>query len=123
MSSSPKLESLLKDLLDHSLELVGLVEDEDSDQEAWVQVLDERQGIMDHVSALLTQGATLTDLHKAEYLAKVYAIDQKLTPIIEERKAEVDAQLVTARKTKQMNQKYHHDSGYSPYGAFFDKKK
>lgn len=118
------LESLLNDLLRLTLSLEKIVLDEESEPEEWIELLDKRQAVMDQLSELFAEGLSLTEAQKQIYLQPAYEADQKIVPIIDRKKKASETQLANVQKSKAANQFYGGNSNsYSPYGAFFDKKK
>lgn len=117
-------DSLLNDLLMHTLSLEKIVLDEESEPEEWIELLDKRQEIMDLLSELFAVGLCLTEAQKQIYLQPAYEADRKIVPIIYRKKMESETQLANVQKGKAANQFYGgNGNSYSPYGAFFDKKK
>jgi flagellar protein FliT len=118
------LDSLLNDLLRLTLSLEKIVLDEESEPEKWIEFLDQRQEVMDQLSGLFAEGVTLTEAQKQIYLQPTYEADQKIVPIIARKKMTSETQLANLRKSKAASQYYGgYGNSYSPYGAFFDKKK
>jgi flagellar protein FliT len=118
------LDSLLIDLLRLTLSLEKIVLNEESEPEKWIELLDERQEVMDQLSGLFAEGVTLTEAQEQIYLQPTYETDQKIVPIMDRKTKASETQLANVRKSKAVNQHYGGNSNsYSPYGAFFDKKK
>ena len=118
------LDSLLNDLLRHTLSLEKIVLEEESDPEKWIELLDKRQEAMDQLSERFAEGFCLTEAQKQIYLQPAYEADQRIVSIIERKKQASESQLANVQKGKVANQFYGGNSNsYSPYGAFFDKKK
>lgn len=117
------LDSLLNDLLRLTLSLEKIVLDEESEPEKWIELLDKRQAVMDQLSGLFAEGASLTEAQKKIYLQPAYEADQKIVPIMDCKKKASETQLTNVRKSKAANQHYkEYGNSYSPYGAFFDKR-
>ncbi len=116
----------LQELVDqlHSLtsKLADSVLTEEADAEMWVALLDEREAVIEQLSRLLQNGEDFTDRQKEE-LEKIHLTTQKLLPIMMTKKDAVQKQIVNLNKAKAANQQYNGGSGYTMYGAFFDKKK
>jgi flagellar protein FliT len=117
-------DSLLNDLLKLTLSLEEIVLDEESEPKNWIELLDKRQEVMDQLTGLFAEGISLTETQKKIYLQPTYEADQRIVPIMEWKKNESVIQLANIRKSKAANQHYGgYGNSYSPYGAFFDKKK
>jgi hypothetical protein len=122
--NSTSLDSLLIDLFRLTLSLEKIVLDEESEPEKWIELLDERQEAIDQLSELFAEGVALTEAQQQIYLQPTYEVDQKIVPIMNRKKMASDTQLANVRKSKAANQQYGgNGDSYSPYGAFFDKKK
>ncbi|WP_054025394.1 flagellar protein FliT [Bacillus sp. FJAT-28004] len=118
------LDSLLNELLNHTLSLEQRVLDDNSEPEEWIELLNKRQEIIDLVSELLAQGLSFTDTQRKTYLQPAYEIDQKIVPIMDRKKQALGSEIMNMKKTQAVNQQYgDYGNSYSPYGAFFDKKK
>lgn len=120
--SISSLQTLLENLLERTLSLEKLVLSDDSEPDDWVGILEARQEIIGNLTDLFADGVTLSDYQKQHYLGKVYEIDQRLLPIMEKKKEEVQTSLSNIQRSKAARNQYF-DSGYTPYGAFFDRKK
>lgn len=122
--NNASLEALLNELLALTLSLEKAVQDEEEEPDTWLELLDERQEIMDELSELFAQGITLTEDQKRLYIQPLFDLDQKIVPMMGRRKQGVEVQMANLQKSKQVNMQYGgYGSSYSPYGAFFDKKK
>lgn len=118
------LDSLLNDFLNYTLSLEQRVLDDNSEPEEWLELLSMRQELIDYISELLVQGISFTDTQKKVYLQPAYEADRKIAPLMDLRKRDLEADMVNMKKTQAVNQQYGDFGGsYSPYGAFFDKKK
>jgi flagellar protein FliT len=118
------LDALLSNLLSLTLSLEKIVIDEESEPEAWIALLDQRQEVMDQLSALFADGVSVTDTQKQTYLQPSYEADQRIVPIMDRKKKEVEIELANVQKSKAANRQYvEYGNAPSPYGAFFDKKK
>lgn len=120
--TNPTMEERLEKLLSLSLLLEKSVLDAESDPDDWVDILEERQQVMDQIQTALAEGATVSDTDKQNFLAKAYEIDQRILPIMEGKKLDVQDELHKLQK-KKLAQKQYHGSAISAYGAFFDRKK
>ncbi len=116
------LETLLERLLTLTLSLESLVMQEDADPQRWVEILDQRGEVMEQISGLDETGIRLSEEQKRTYLEKVHEIDQRVLPIMIEKKAGVQSQLHNIQRSKAVHQHYGGYRGYNPYGAFFDKR-
>lgn len=120
--SNTSLDFLLDDLLRLTISLEERVLDEESEPEEWTKLLDERQVVMDQLSGLFAEGASLTDSQKQTYIQPAFEVDKKIVPIMDREKKKLETQIANVQKSKTVNQQYG-GYGASPYGAFFDKKK
>lgn len=124
MTISTSLDSLLNELLNYTQSLEQSVADEESEPEDWIELLDKRQEVMDSLSSIFSQGTQLTEDQKKNYLLPVNDMDLKITPIMERKKKLLESEMMNMNKSKAVNQQYgEFGQSYSPYGAFFDKKK
>jgi predicted metal-dependent hydrolase len=90
---------------------------------SWLDILAERQRVIDQLSVLLEQGFQFSEAQKKRYLEKVYQMDQQLQPFIEEKMREIQGRLANLQKSKFANQQYNGYGLIEAYGSFFDKKK
>jgi len=121
---TPLMEELLGALLSLTHQLERKIVIDQAKPEVWNELLEQRQSIIDELSLLQEQGLKFTDQQKQTYLVAVYAIDQRLIPLILKQKEETETSLKNVRKSKIANQQYNgYGNAYNPYGAFFDKKK
>ena len=124
MMNTTSLDSLLNDLLTLTLSLEIRVLDEESEPDEWIELLDKRQDVMDQLSKLFAEGVSLTAGQKQTFLQPTYEVDQKIVPIMDQKKQASETRLANVRKSIAANQNYGvYSNSYSPYGAFFDKKK
>jgi len=116
----------IQELVDQLRSLTSNLEDsvltEEADAELWVTLLDEREAVIEQISQLLQNGAHFTDRQKEE-LEKIHVTTQKLLTVMTTKKDSVQKQIANLNKAKTANQQYNGGYGYTPYGAFFDKKK
>jgi len=123
--SSNQLASL-QDLVDQLIHLTDRLEQSvaatEADGEEWEHLLDERENVIEHMTVLLQSGAAFTDAQK-EGLRQVHLSTQRLVPLMTAKKEAVQKQIANLNKAKTANQQYNGGYGYTPYGAFFDKKK
>lgn len=118
------LDSLLNDFLINTLSLEQRVLDDTSEPEEWIELLDKRQELIESISGLLAQGFSFTEVQKKNYLQPAYEVDQKIVPLMDMKKQSLGTEIMNLKKTKAVNQQYgEYGNSYSPYGAFFDKKK
>jgi len=117
----------INQLLDCVLHLTRRIKqtllDPASDPETWPQLLEQRQEAMDQLSALFSQGVSITEEQKAAYLKPAYEDDLHIGPLIRERKRKLESDFAQLQRSKQANQQYMGYGLETPYGAFFDKKK
>ncbi|MEV5029658.1 hypothetical protein [Paenibacillus sp. LPE1-1-1.1] len=124
MTISASLDSLLNKLLIYTQSLEQSVADEESEPEDWIELLDKRQEVMDSLSSIFSQGIQLTEDQKKSYLQPVNDMDLKIHPIMDRKKKLLESEMMNMNKSKAVNQQYgEFGQSYSPYGAFFDKKK
>ncbi|MBO8164305.1 MAG: flagellar protein FliT [Brevibacillus sp.] len=116
------LPSLCKRLLETTLELEAVVGRPDSDAESWDALLEERERIMEQISALVAGGEVLPQTLREEYLEKAETANRRLLTRMEARKDAVYEQIGQLKRTKQARRQYA-DTGPNPYGAFFDQRK
>ncbi|MDQ0918585.1 hypothetical protein [Paenibacillus sp. V4I5] len=118
------LDSLLSDLLKLTISLEERVLDEESEPEEWIELLDQRQVIIDQLSGLFAEGVSLTEAQKQTYLQPAYEFDKKIVPIMDREMKKLESQLANIKISKAVNKQYGgYGASSSPYGAFFDKKK
>lgn len=124
MTQGTSLDFLLKDLLKSTYLLEKSLLDNESEPEEWIELLNQRQEIMDSLSILFSQGVSLTDAQKKSFLQPIHEVDLTIVPMIHRKKKVLEFEMINMNKSKAVNQQYG-DFGhsYSPYGAFFDKKK
>jgi len=113
----------LERFLDLTQALKQTIFDPESDPETWSSLFDQRQEVIEQLSALFAQGIALTDEQKSKYLKPAYEMDQLIVPMIEKRKRALEAEQEQFHKAKQANQQYVGYGASVPYGAFFDKRK
>ncbi|WP_419875553.1 hypothetical protein [Candidatus Pristimantibacillus sp. PTI5] len=124
MTISASLDSLLNELLIYTQSLEQSVADDESEPEDWIELLDKRQEVMDSLSSIFSQGIQLTEDQKKNYLQPVNDMDLKIHPIMDRKKKLLESEMLNMNKSKAVNQQYgEFGQSYSPYGAFFDKKK
>jgi flagellar protein FliT len=120
MNENALAASMFERLLSLTLLLEERIMESDSDPEHWVELLEDRQAIMDQISAVA--GPDIPDGLKQEYVQKIREIDKRLIPVIRQKQEQMANKLAKLKQGKTMNKQY---MGYSTpaYGAFFDKKK
>jgi|GEM_PF-1072411 len=109
-------ESLKQQVVDHEHEANDTTGN-------WILLLNERQKIIDLLTLNVGKSANFPDDQGKDYFEKVRLLDQQILPIIRAKMAEIQSQLLSIKKSKLANQQYNGGYGYTPYGAFFDKKK
>ncbi|MDQ8734017.1 hypothetical protein [Paenibacillus sp. LHD-38] len=121
---STSLDSLLNDFLIGTHKLEQSVIDEDSEPEEWIELLNIRQEVIDSISELFAVGISLTEIQKKTYIHPAYEVDQRIVPIMDRKKKDLETDMMNLNRSKAVNQQYgEFGNSYSPYGAFFDKKK
>lgn len=120
---NPAIQPLLEQLLTISVTLEQHVLEDLDFPDGWLQLVEQRQEVIDQLSACFQQGAVLTVDQKEQYIKKAYEIDQRILPVINRKKNEFASKISSLQKSKQVNKQYSGYSDYVPYGAFFDKKK
>ncbi|MED1745809.1 flagellar protein FliT [Brevibacillus borstelensis] len=115
------MDEIVKQMLQLSCKLEHTVLNSDSEPEEWVLLLDERQYLMKQLDEGILAGEVLSD-HQKMLLAQIHGIDQRLQPIMLERKQGVEKKLREIQRSKTAVDAYH-EAGPSAYGAFFDSKK
>lgn len=118
-----QLEALLQTILDQTVALESSVLDENSEPDEWSRLLDERQQTMDQLSELIDRGMALSEDQKRNYVAKAYAIDQRLEPVMNGRKKSLGEKIGSITSTKNTVKKYNHYSNIAYFSSFFDQKK
>ncbi|MGO0063595.1 flagellar protein FliT [Brevibacillus fluminis] len=93
----------------------------------WVQILDEREQVVQELQAYSQFGHSLHESHQ-QMIGKVLKIDEQLRPVIEAAKKEVGDQINRMERSKLAKKQYaeaDHYGGYDDYGYshFFDQKK
>ncbi|UFJ40043.1 flagellar protein FliT [Brevibacillus humidisoli] len=116
------LTSLCERLLETTLKLEAVVSQSDSDAELWSALLEEREGIMDQISQLLSAGEELSATMREQYVEKADEVNRRIRSHMTARKDAVHDQIVQLQRTKQVRRHYA-NSGPNGYGAFFDKRK
>jgi len=118
------MEGLLEDLLSLTKQLERAlmnISDEDTGDN-WLEMLDERQRVMDQISEQVKRGYVISPEQKESFIAPAYAIDQQLVSLLQERKNDVQSQISRMNSLKKAKSLYS-PGGMSAYGAFFDKRK
>ncbi|GEB31394.1 hypothetical protein BPA01_09740 [Brevibacillus parabrevis] len=93
----------------------------DSEPDMWLGILAERE---EYIGCLIEQGFNSLSIQK-EYqnqLLQINEINQRLIPLIDQRKQGVQKQLNNVRRSKMATNSYQ-EAGPNGYGAFFDRKK
>lgn len=117
------LDELLNDLLKLSLSLEKLVSEEERDPEEWIELLEQRQVIIDKLTKLFDDGITLSEAQKQTIMRPAFETDNKVIAMMSREKAKLAFQIADLQKSKTVNEQYGGYSGASLYGAFIDKKK
>ncbi|RNB85232.1 flagellar protein FliT [Brevibacillus panacihumi] len=114
------VDVLLDRLFEASLRLEQAVIKEESEPDDWLAILDEREEIVLQFQGSGITGFMLTAAQR-EQLGKINELNQRLIPLMDERKQGVQKQLNNVQRSKQAMHSYN-DEGPSGYGAFFDRK-
>jgi flagellar protein FliT len=123
-----RLYELLEDLLTVSRHLEQVVtetltlSDEEAEMDSWVDILVERQQLIDQLEQLVQQGASISEHWKRKVLVPVSEIDRKLKPLIEAKKAYIQSRIQKISLGKKVTHQYN-PYEVNAYGAFFDLKK
>jgi len=115
------VDSLMQQMLEATQRLEQAVMVKDSDPDGWLTILDEREELIGQMQHSVIDGTALTASQR-ELLTQVYDLNQRLMPLMDNRKQDVQKQLNNAQRSRQALNTYH-DMGPSGYGAFFDRKK
>lgn len=115
------VDSLLESLLGATLRLEQAVIREDSDPDEWMPILDEREQLIGELQKSGLTGSGLSDLQRKQ-LEQVSEINQRILPLMDERKQGIQQKLNHLQRSKLALNTYN-DIGPSGYGAFFDRKK
>lgn len=97
------------------------------DPDSWVEILDERQKVIEKLSDLAEQGLPLSDdLH--QLIGKVIDLDRTSKVLMEKEKKVVHDHLTRIERTKMARKQYadqNDNSAYDElgYSYFFDQKK
>lgn len=116
-----KMDALLANLHDMTQSLSELVEQKDSETDGWMSYFDEREQIMQEIEALIQTGDKFTANQK-ELLSKTSEINQRILPLMDIRKQDLQQKIENIQQNKAVRQFYNNE-GPSGYGAFFDQKK
>ncbi|MDR6553573.1 hypothetical protein [Paenibacillus qinlingensis] len=117
------LDELLNQLLQLTLSLEQVVSEKESDPELWVELVSQRQVIMDELTNLFREGVTLTETQKQTIMQPAYEMNIKIVALMTQEKDKMAAQIANLQRSKAVNDQYGGLGNASPYGAFFDKKK
>jgi len=115
-----KMDRLLEEMFDKTRNLAHMVEQEGTEPDEWMAVLDEREILIGEVQLLLSQGYTLTPRQR-RMLEQMQELNLNMMPHMEKRKADVKRKLDDIRKKKAVHHLYN-KAGLAGYGAFFDKR-
>lgn len=117
------LESLLEILLEQTEAIEKCVLNEESDPEDWNQLIDSRQKIMDQISSWIERGYIIQSDLQEKYIIKAHQINEKLLPIMEQKKNAISEKMGSITSTKNTVKKYNHYSNIAYFSSFFDQKK
>jgi flagellar protein FliT len=123
MTKYRSVETLMQEMLSHTQLLEECVSNPESEPEEWLKLLEEREQMIGELSRLLDNGEIISDQARTDYLTKVYEINQRLVPVIINRKQELSSKLAKLKQSQVANKQYTGDGAPVAYGAFFDKKK
>jgi flagellar protein FliT len=118
------IDLLLDELLSLTVSLENRVKDNSSEPTAWIDLLDQRQEVIDKLSGLIATGYAITEDQRKKYIEPAYRSDQRIIAIMNNKKDNSEMQLARVRRNRAVSEQYS-DYGRlaTPYGAFLDKKK
>ncbi|REK61028.1 MAG: flagellar protein FliT [Brevibacillus sp.] len=123
MTKYNSVEMIMQEMLSHTQLLEKCISNPDSEPEEWLELLEEREQMIEELSRFIEKGEIISDHIRTEYLAKVYEINQRLVPVVINRKQDVSTKLAKLKQSQVVNRQYTGDGAPVAYGAFFDKKK
>ncbi|MEJ8544092.1 flagellar protein FliT [Brevibacillus borstelensis] len=115
------MDAIVKQMLQLTTQLEQTVSNSDSEPDEWLLLLDERQKLMKQLDEGILTGEVLSDGQKM-LLVQIDGINQRIQPVMLERKQGVEKKLKEIQHSKTAVDAYH-EAGPSAYGAFFDSKK
>lgn len=121
------MEERLNRLLRLTEKLQEHVLNEQDDPDVWIQILDERQKVIDELQSLTHQGNTLQEHHR-QLIGNAIKIGRELGPIMEKAKKNVNDQLKLMERSRLAKKQYAGSEHYGRYddlinSHFFDQKK
>ena len=116
------LEMLYQQVLAISLDWEQAVLREDAEPDEWVELLEQREQIMQQITEAIQGGAVPREEWRQQYIAPALEVNNRLIPIMEEQKNRLSDKIQQLQQGKTVNKQY---MGYNTaaYGAFFDTKK
>ncbi|MCM3590183.1 flagellar protein FliT [Brevibacillus borstelensis] len=115
-----KYEAVLKELLQLTIELEQTVMREDSEPDEWLLLLDEREKWINEMGKFETKAPSLSE-HRV-LLSQIQEINQRLMPVMANRKQALQKKLTEIQKSKTAMNTYY-ETGPNAFGAFFDSKR
>jgi len=115
------VDAMLDRLLESTILLEQIVIDDNADPDEWISVLDEREELIAIIQGSGLTGERLTEVQRDKF-SKINEVNQRLIPIMDNRKQGVQKQLRNVQRSKQAMHSYN-DDGPNGYGAFIDRKK
>ncbi|MDT3417892.1 MULTISPECIES: hypothetical protein [Brevibacillus] len=116
------METLAEELLKVTLKLANTVKQEESDPNEWINMLEQRQQLMNDINAWLLKGETIGP-RPLKYIQEAYVLDNQVISVIKEKQEELQTNLLKINQLRVAGDRYSYSSGPTGYGAFFDTKK
>ena len=114
-----ELDTLLEHLLSTTLSIDSVVADKDSDPDKWIELLAERDEIIQCVQGIDTSKLSMAQLQQ---ISKMQEVNQHVLSKIEERQQKIRDLLSNLQRSKLATNSYQ-EIGPNGYGAFIDRKK
>lgn len=115
------IDALLEQLGGVTCRLEQVVMFSESEPEEWMDLLDERENLVEQLQEIGLVASNLTELQRNE-LVQIDVINQRVVSFMERRKNGVQQQLNNLQRSKLAMNSYN-EVGANGYGAFFDRKK
>ncbi|WGV59599.1 flagellar protein FliT [Brevibacillus brevis] len=115
------VDVLIESLLAATLRLEQEVSAKDSEPEVWLSLLDERENLILQAQKQELVSESLSESQRKK-MEQIFEINQRLVPLINNRKQGVQQQLNNLQRSKLAMNTYN-EAGPNGYGAFFDRKK
>ncbi|MGC5324869.1 flagellar protein FliT [Brevibacillus sp. SYSU BS000544] len=116
------IETLLEELLLITNLLKEKVTQDDTEPEDWLEILQQRQEIMNKIQSLLDKDNHLEPTLRNLFGEKILQLESEIKQSMDHKKQVLEKNIQKLNQTKNMNRQYG-SSGYTAYGAFFDTKK